>query len=218
MTFAALFVLAYFIGAIPFGVIVCRAYGIDLFAVGSGNIGATNVKRALGDKWGLAVWVLDVLKSLVPTLVARSLIHDKLGPLDPQTQWFLVGLAAIIGHCASIFLRFRGGKGISTALGAIVGSSPVVAGLCFGLFAIVLAVTRYMAIASIVGVSSVIVFSLVVPGNTLQLLPVYALLAAFVVYRHRANLKRLREGTEPKFGFGKSKSKSPENPEKRENN
>lgn len=209
MTFGILFVVAYLIGAIPFGVIVCRAYGIDLFAVGSGNIGATNVKRALGDRWGLAVWVLDVMKSLVPTLVARSLIHERLGPLDPQTQWFLVGLAAILGHCASVFLRFRGGKGISTALGAIVGSAPVVAALCFGLFAIVLAVTRYMAIASIVGVSSVVVFSLLVPGNTPQLLPVYVLLSAFVIYRHRANLKRLRTGEEPKFGFGK-KPKMPE--------
>ena len=95
--------------------LVARAKGVDILKVGSGNIGATNVKRVLGTGPGLAVWALDVLKSLVPTLMARDLLHDPLGPLHSQTQWFLVGLAAILGHCASPFLRFRGGKGISTA-------------------------------------------------------------------------------------------------------
>lgn len=213
VTFGLLLVLAYFLGGIPVGVWVCRAYGIDLFAIGSGNIGATNVKRALGSAWGIGVWILDVLKSLLPTLAARFMLKEPLGPLDPQTLWFVVGTAAIVGHCASPFLRFRGGKGISTALGAIVGTSPVVALLCFLLFSVVLAVTRYMAIASVVGVSSVVLFSILVPGNTLQLLPVFVLLSLFVAYRHRPNFKRLREGTEPKFGFSKKKKEDDkENP------
>ena len=205
--FAILFVAAYFIGGIPIGVIVCRAYGKDLFAIGSGNIGATNVKRALGDAWGIGVWLLDVMKSFVPTLIARFALTQPLGPLDPQTLWFLVGAGAIIGHCASPFLRFRGGKGISTALGAIIGTAPLVALLCFVLFAVVLAITRYMPVASVVGVSSVVIFSLAVPGNTVQLLPVFVLLSLFVIYRHRPNFQRLRAGTEPKFSFKKDKHK-----------
>ena len=182
-TFGLLLALGYVLGGIPVGVWICRAYSIDLFAIGSGNIGATNVKRALGSAWGIAVWVLDVLKSLVPTLAARALLKEPLGPLDPQTLWFLVGTAAI------------------------VGSSPLVALLCFALFTVVLTVTRYMAIASVVGVSSVVLFSILVPGNSLQLLPIFALLSLFVAFRHRPNFKRLRDGTEPKFGFSKKKLK-----------
>lgn len=211
MTFLGLALIAYVLGAIPFGVLVAKAKGVDILKVGSGNIGATNVNRVLGKGPGIAVWILDVLKSLVPTLIARLVLTQPLGGLDPQTQWFLVGLAAVIGHCASPFLRFKGGKGISTALGAIIGTAPLVALLCFGLFALVLWVTRYMAIASTIGVCSVVLFFWLVPGNTPQLLPVLVLLALFVAYRHRANYKRLKEGTEPQFGFGKTKGLS-ENP------
>ncbi len=203
MVFGALLLASYLLGAVPFGVLFARAKGIDIMKVGSGNIGATNVGRVLGAKLGLAVWALDVLKSLLPTLAARALLPAPLAGLDPETQWFLVGLAAILGHCASPFLRFRGGKGISTALGAIVGTAPLVALCCFGLFAVLLATTRYMALASLIGVSSVVVFSLLF-GVTPQLLPAFVLLALFVAYRHRSNFRRMREGTEPKFSFKKA--------------
>ena len=151
MTFALLALAAYLLGAIPVGVLVARARGVDILKEGSGNIGATNVGRVLGKGPGLAVWALDVMKSLVPTLVAQAMIHHRLGSLDAQTQGFLVGTAAILGHCASPFLGFKGGKGISTALGAMLGTAPLVALVCFGLFALVLWTTRYMAIASTVG-------------------------------------------------------------------
>lgn len=201
--FWPLLVVSYLLGAIPFGVLVARARGVDILNAGSGNIGATNVGRVLGKGPGLAVWGLDVLKSLAPTLAARALIHAPLGALDLQTQWFLVGAVAIIGHCASPFLGFRGGKGISTALGAIVGTAPLVAVLCFGLFAVVLATTRYMAIASTVGVASVVLFAWLL-HVTPQLLPIFAALAFFVAYRHRSNFRRLSEGMEPKFSFKKA--------------
>ena len=203
MTFSLLILASYLLGAVPFGVLVARARGVDILKVGSGNIGATNVGRALGTKLGLAVWALDVLKSLAPTLAARVLLAHPLGALDPQTQWFLVGAAAIVGHCASPFLRFRGGKGISTALGAMIGVAPLVALACFALFAVVLATTRLMAVASTVGVSSVVVFACLL-GVTPQLLPAFVLLALFVAYRHRSNFRRLREGTEPRFSFKKA--------------
>ncbi len=203
MTFSILLLVSYLLGAIPVGVLVARARGVDILKAGSGNIGATNVGRVLGKGPGLAVWGLDVLKSLAPTLVARALLHERLIGLDPQTQWFLVGTAAILGHCASPFLRFKGGKGISTALGAIVGTEPLVALCCFALFAVTLATTRYMAIASTVGVMSVVLFSLLF-GVTPQLLPIFLSLALFVAYRHRSNFRRLKEGTEPRFSFKKA--------------
>ncbi len=203
MTFGILILVSYLLGSIPVGVLVARARGVDILKAGSGNIGATNVGRVLGKGPGLAVWVLDVLKSLVPTLAARATLHLPLGGLDTQTQWFLIGAAAIVGHCASPFLGFRGGKGISTALGAIVGTAPLVAVLCFALFALVLWATRYMAIASAVGVLSVVLFGFLL-GVSHQLLPIFLVLGMFVVYRHRSNFRRLREGTEPRFSFKKA--------------
>ena len=198
-----LLIVAYLVGGIPFGVLVARARGVDILKVGSGNIGATNVGRVLGKGPGLAVWGLDVLKSLLPTLVARAALPLGAGILAPETCWFLVGAAAILGHCASPFLGFRGGKGISTALGAMVGTAPLVALGCFVLFALVLGTTRYMAIASTVGVFSVVVFAAIF-GVTPQLVPVFLLLALFVLYRHRTNFARLQAGTEPKFSFSKA--------------
>lgn len=203
MTFSLLLLASYLLGAVPVGVLVARARGVDILKVGSGNIGATNVGRVLGTKAGIAVWALDVLKALVPVMVARALLHGRLGPLDLQTGWFLVGGAAILGHCASPFLGFRGGKGISTALGAIVGTAPPVALCCFALFAVLLRVPGYMSFAAMVGVAAVIPFALLF-GVTPQLMPVFALLTLFVVYRHRANILRLIDGTEPKFSFSKA--------------
>ena len=203
MTFLPLLLASYLLGAIPFGYLVAKARGVDILKAGSGNIGATNVGRVLGKGPGLAVWGLDVLKSLLPTLAARALLPHGVGPLAPETSWFLVGLAAVVGHCASPFLGFRGGKGISTALGAIVGTAPLVAVLCFALFAGVLATTRYMAIASTVGIVSVVLFGWLFHLSP-QILPVFALAALFVAYRHRSNFRRLREGTEPRFSFKKA--------------
>src|SRR5689334_13874075 len=111
--------LSYLIGAIPFGVIVARMQGIDIMSVGSKNIGATNVMRVLGKKWGIFVLLLDVAKGCVPALVVWKLTGS-------QEMSILSGLVAVLGHCVSPFLRFRGGKGIATGLGAMLGSMPPV--------------------------------------------------------------------------------------------
>jgi glycerol-3-phosphate acyltransferase PlsY len=212
MMLALLYLASYLLGAIPFAVIIGRMKGVDIFNVGSGNPGMTNVMRALGPTLGILCFLLDVGKGLLPTLAARMIAPDKIGPFDPQLIWFSAGLAAILGHCCSIFLRFKGGKGVSAALGAIVGTSPIVAACCFGLFLFLLAVTRYMSLASVVGVCSVVVFGLIVPDQSKQLLPIFIALSAFVVYRHRRNLKRLREGTEPKFTFRQKATDPVESP------
>jgi glycerol-3-phosphate acyltransferase PlsY len=195
---------AYLLGGIPFGVLVARMQGIDITQVGSGNIGATNVVRALGPRWGTVTFVLDMLKGLIPSLVARQLFTAPLMGLDPQALWFICGLVAVIGHAKSPFLKFKGGKGVSTALGAGLGSAPLVALGAFVVFAIVLGTIRYMAVASMVAVCSAVLFAMILPGQSLQVVPLFFLLAALVVFLHHKNIARLRAGTEPKFAFRKS--------------
>lgn len=201
-----LFVAAYLLGAIPFAVLVTRAKGIDIFKVGSGNPGATNVARALGKKWAALVFLLDVLKGAIPAFASRAFITEPVGPLDAQAVWFAVGAAAIAGHCLSPFLGFRGGKGIATALGAGLGAAPAVALSAFALFLLVFAICRYISLASIVAVVAAVALGAMLPSQSRQLLPVLFLLAAFVVYRHRANIGRLLRGEEPKFSFGEKKA------------
>lgn len=209
MTLAVLYISAYLLGSIPFAVLLGRIKGIDVLKVGSGNPGMTNVGRALGRNWGIACFILDVCKSLVPTVIARSVIQGRIGPFDPQLIWFSVGLAAVLGHCASVFLRFRGGKGVSTALGAVLGATPLLGLSCFALFGILCLITRYVSLASVVGVSSAILFCVVLPGHSLQLLPIFIILSAFVAYRHRKNFSRIKNGTEPRVKIGKKAASSP---------
>lgn len=193
---------AYVLGSIPFGVLVARARGVDLFKVGSGNVGATNVNRALGRKWALLVFALDVLKGAVPALVARQELAS--------SEWALAaGLAAIAGHCLSPFLRFRGGKGVATGLGMLLGSAPPVALSAFGLFLIAMLVWRFVSLASILAAASILPFGFVF-GEPPLVLGTYAALAAFVIWRHRANVRRLRDGTESRFHWGQSRESSPE--------
>jgi len=205
---AGLLVLGYLLGAIPFGYLVARRAGVDIFKTGSGNIGATNVMRTLGKKAGLSVFALDVLKGLIPPIVAYRL---GLG----QDAAFFAGIAAVLGHIFSPFLRFKGGKGIATSLGALLGSVPATALTAFAIFVITVVLWRYISLGSVVAAFFVPVLSygygdsLVV---TLGLIP----MAALLIWKHRANMERLRAGTESKFTFGKREPHpgDPEGPEK----
>jgi glycerol-3-phosphate acyltransferase PlsY len=203
MTLAILLVVSYFVGAIPFGVIVTRAHGINIFEVGSKSTGATNVSRALGKGWALTVFALDVLKGVAPTLAARVLIREPMAGLDPQGIWFVCGLGAVLGHCLSVFIGFRGGKGIATALGVGLAATPEIALCAFGIFLVAFAVCRYISLSSMVAVCSAVVLGLVIPGQSRAVVVLYGLVAVFVIYRHRANIGRLRNGSEPKFDFKK---------------
>jgi glycerol-3-phosphate acyltransferase PlsY len=193
---------SYLLGGVPFGVLVARAHGIDIMAIGSGNTGATNVIRALGKGPGLFVFFLDLAKGLGPTLAARALFPGR------QELWFLAGAMAVIGHSLSPFLKFKGGKGISTALGMALGSSPIVALISFVVFSILLAAVGYMSFASMVAVALTIPLTLVFRDSP-WVTAGFALLALFVIYRHRSNIERLRKGTEPKFKLNKTIDESP---------
>ncbi len=208
MNFFGILVGAYFLGGVPVGVLVAKAYGVNIFEVGSGNIGATNVSRILGWKAWAFVFVPDVLKGVIPSLAVRFLVTGPVGPLDLEAASFLAGLFAVLGHCFSPFLKFKGGKGVATALGAGLGAAPLVALSAFATFGVILAVTRYMAIASVFGISATMLYGVLYKGQSLQMEPFYLLLSTAVALRHRKNFARLFSGTEPKFGAKKKKQES----------
>lgn len=204
---------AYLIGAIPFGYLIARAKGVDIFKAGSGNIGATNVKRVLGPGPGNLCFALDVLKGLVPTLAA-GFILGTLGHLDARPitvwVWLLTPIATVLGHMFSPYLGFRGGKGVATGLGALLGvfwvlTVAVVGGLLVWLM--VLKASRYVGLASVCAAMSVPVWAAVVPAivqgglrpAVYPMLAVAGLLALLVVARHAGNLRRIVAGTEPKI-------------------
>lgn len=203
MLLACLVVAAYFLGAVPFGVIITRAKGVDVTKIGSGNTGATNVARAIGKEWAGLVFLLDVMKGFAPAFFARSLTSS-------EWLWYAVGVAAIAGHCASPFLRFKGGKGVATSLGMVFGASPIVAGSGFAIFIVVFLICRYVSLSSIIAVGSSVFVAAALrdwPYTTIG-----SLLFLFVLYTHRKNIQRLRNGTEPKFRF--KKDEPPPNPPK----
>jgi glycerol-3-phosphate acyltransferase PlsY len=198
---------AYLLGAVPVGFILARSRGIDLRTVGSGNIGATNLGRALGRNWAVVCFVLDALKGFVPTMAGRWVVGAGTPTVGELFGWLATGCAAIVGHMFPVYLRFRGGKGVSTGMGMLLGLYPYFTypGLMtFGLWATVLLVWRYVSLASIVGAAAfpVVFWILIVllPGWTLSdlwpLLLIAVVMAVVVVARHSENIRRLLAGEE----------------------
>lgn len=213
--------VAFLMGSIPFGLLIARAKGVDIRKVGSGNIGATNVGRVLGKPYFFLCFALDFLKGFVPTLTA-GWIAGTLGRLDLPAErslpWLGVMIAGVLGHVFSPWLKFKGGKGVATAIGAISGVAPALAvpgAAAFVVFFVVLRWKRYMSLASMAAAASlpacVALFFALAPclgwgdgsnalGRAWPFVGVTALIGVLVVWTHRANLARLRAGTEPKFG------------------
>ena len=208
----ALAVLGFFLGSIPFGVIVSRAKGVDIFSVGSGNIGATNVVRALGPVFGTLVFLLDVVKGYVPGLLGHFFIHGDPYGIDRQVWYFVLGCFAMIGHMYSPWIKFKGGKGIATGLGATLSSMPATGLTALLVMILVTALTRYVSLGSIVAGLATIPISYFLVKDSPQVLPVLAVLNVFVIYKHRANIRRLRNGTENKFRFRKSEDNEKKEP------
>lgn len=189
----ALAIGSYILGSIPFGLLVAHAWaGIDVREHGSGNIGATNVYRVVSKPAGVCVFLLDVLKGLTPPLVASSL---------GLSSYWQVGLAmlAIFGHSFSPFLGFHGGKGIATSLGALFGIAWKVGLTAWALWGVVLALTGYVSLGSVLAAASLAPFALAYhPGDTVRL--VFMIVAGVLaILRHRANIARLVAGTESTF-------------------
>ncbi len=207
--------VGYGIGSIPFGVLIARSRGVDLRKVGSGNVGATNVGRVLGRPYGYVCFALDVAKGLLPVLAAGAVLRNLPGfpTLVHQFAWLGAGCGAVLGHVFSVWLRFRGGKGVATALGVVLGIYPffTLAGLiAFALWIAVTLLSRYVSLGSVVAaIAFVPLFLALNWGRVADLWPllVFAvLIIALIVIRHRSNLRRLLQGTENKIGSKKAAS------------
>jgi glycerol-3-phosphate acyltransferase PlsY len=207
--------VSYFLGSIPFGLVVGLAKGIDPRKEGSGNIGATNLGRLLGGKYFALVFSLDLLKSLIPMLIGGYLLHRaglSADELDSKhlLAWLLVGFAAFIGHMFPIFIGFKGGKGVATSAGLILGLYPFYtfpALIAFIVFLIVFFRWHYMSLASMLAsisfpiayIIAAVIFRWPIATRQLPLLVFAILVAALIVYKHRTNIARLRAGTEQPY-------------------
>lgn len=181
-----LVLLAFLSGAIPFGVLAGRLRGIDVRRVGSGNIGATNVGRALGARWALAVLLLDAAKGALPTgLALRFLSSDAAAWAVPSSM-----VAAVAGHVFSPFLRFRGGKGVATGLGVVSVVSPLAALAGLGAYALTFALARVSALGSLAGVVTALA-TLSCTGAPLGFKLAVGAIASLIVARHAENLRQL---------------------------
>jgi glycerol-3-phosphate acyltransferase PlsY len=180
---------AFLLGSLPTGVLVARGRGVDLRKVGSGNIGATNVGRALGRKWAAFVLVIDAGKGALPVLLLGH---------DPAAAWWpaLGGLAAVFGHVFSIFLRGRGGKGVATSLGAGLALAPLPTLLSLLLFVVLYAAFRIVSIGSLAAIACFPLFLWIFQLGTAPRMTFAVVLAALVILRHKDNLKRLARGEE----------------------
>ncbi len=204
MNVAAAFALAYASGSIPAAYLAGRAVkGIDLRTVGSGNLGATNVYRTLGARVAVIVFLVDVLKGALPAalLPAMVLPPEAMGT-DRALWWALAfGVAAIAGHAKPVFLLWRGGgKGVATAAGVFAALAPVPFVLALAAFALVLWRTGYVSAGSLTGAVVLPVALVVSRGLSSPVTIVSVLVCVFVFWSHRANMTRLRHGTEHRFG------------------
>lgn len=186
---ALLLLLGYGCGAIPTGVLLARRAGVDVRAAGSGNIGATNVARTGGIGLGVATLVGDVLKGALPVVVARLATRDLAVPAA-------AGLAAVVGHVFPITLGFAGGKGVATAFGAVLALCPWAGAAAAAIFTAVVAGLGYASVGSMVA-ALVAPVAMALGGCPPPVVAAGLAMAALIVLRHRENLGRLREGTEP---------------------
>lgn len=210
-----MYILAFLSGSIPTGLIVAKFRGVDIRAQGSGNIGATNVGRVLGRTWGIGCMIFDALKGFVPVVISGTLAHA-IGTREMSVplafSWLGVGFAAVLGHIFCPWLRFKGGKGVATSLGVCLGFWPALTlpmATVFVTWLLVVWQTRYVSMGSIIGAAMLPIYAVVgfiiwEPDHNLlrsiqvgwPFMLVAFVLALVVIAAHRANIARLRAGTE----------------------
>lgn len=191
MTLSMVIIAAYLLGSIPTGLLLGKLYGIDVRTTGSGNIGATNLYRTVGRRVGMLTLIGDALKGALPVLAVKFS-----GLPAEMTAW--VGLAAFCGHVFSLFLKFKGGKGVATALGVFLALAPVAVAAAIAVFAVVMLIWRYVSLASICAALAMPAVITVLGGDT-RLKIATGIISLIVVVRHIDNIKRLLAGTENKF-------------------
>jgi glycerol-3-phosphate acyltransferase PlsY len=195
MTLVFWIFLSYLVGSLPTSLLVGKyGAGVDLREKGSKNLGATNVYRVLGWKFAIPVGIVDIGKGTLPVML--------FSPRAGDAVWIplALGVAAIVGHVFSIFIRFKGGKGVATAAGVVLGLAPVPTAIAIGIWALVVWATGYVSLGSILGSVSFPVALLVLGSRDVVLLGIGAVIATFIVFTHRGNISRLFKGTESRFG------------------
>ncbi len=206
--FAAI-LTAYLLGSVPFGLLIGRARGVDIRKTGSCNIGATNVMRSVGKGWGIFTLLLDALKGYLPAALFPMLLQ-RAGLMPDAPVWLQIacGCSAILGHNFPLYLRFKGGKGVATSAGVLLGIAPLALLIGLAVFVVVFGISRFVSLGSITA-------AVVVPcagvmlywEHTGPLIPaVLAVLGALVIWRHKANIVRLRNGTENRIVFRRKKA------------
>lgn len=196
----AVIFLGYLIGAIPFGLVVGKlTRGVDVREYGSGKMGATNVLRTLGARVGVLVFAADLAKGAAAVLLSRAI-------LDTHAAAVAAAITAIVGHNWPVYVRFWGGRGVTTALGGLSALAPLVAAGCLGIGVVIIAWSRYVSLGSMAGALSggIIMASLVALDRQPVEFLIYALIAScLIIFQHRDNISRLRSGTERRLGGGR---------------
>jgi glycerol-3-phosphate acyltransferase PlsY len=185
-------VLSFVLGSIPFGVVLARVKGVDLKKVGSGNIGATNVLRTMGKGPAILTLMGDIMKGAVPVIAGMYVFHD-------LVIEGVLGLAAILGHNFSLFLRLRGGKGVATSIGVLLVYSPKVALVTIVIWLTVIIITRYSSLGALCSFS-VLPLTMYFLDSTKEKVIVSCIMSGLLILRHADNIKRLLQGAESKIG------------------
>ena len=185
---------AYLVGSVPFGFLIGKMRGVDVRTVGSKNIGATNVFRTVGKKWGLLAFLCDFLKGFLPTFAAKTFAAG--------AEWLpiAVGLSCVVGHTLTVFMKFRGGKGVATAFGMLVALIPGLVGIAFLVFIALFASTNYISLGSC-GAATFLAVSIWFYPAIVAVKVIVSLIGIFVVVKHKSNISRLLKGTENKIYF-----------------
>ncbi|HCX73817.1 MAG TPA: acyl-phosphate glycerol 3-phosphate acyltransferase [Candidatus Cloacimonas sp.] len=203
MAIIFLFIAAYLIGSFPTSFVMGKLIrGLDIRQYGSGNVGATNALRVLGTKIGLFTLLVDIGKGFLTIFLVRKLLPEA------SNLFFIgIGLTTILGHIFSIFLKFKGGKGVATSAGVFLALTPLALALAFAVFVIVVAITHYVSLGSILAAITLLVTELVInlknSFSQLELLIFVFIVALFIITMHRSNITRLLAGNENKLSFKK---------------
>ena len=195
--------IAYLLGSIPMGYLLVRLFrNEDIRSAGSGNIGATNVLRSGGKGLGAATFLLDVLKGAAPVLIAAWIAPQFATAVPPRDVEALAAVVAVLGHMFPVWLGFRGGKGVATGFGVFLVAAPWAALAAIGVFIVIMLITRYVSLASILGAASFPLFAWFLVGGNKPAFFIAAqiIVASLIIVKHHQNIRRLANGTENRFG------------------
>ncbi len=197
ISYIIILIIAYLLGNISTSYIIAkRLAGVDIRTQGSGNAGSTNVLRTLGKKAGAMTFIGDLLKGIIAVFIGYAI--SKFANIDTVIAGYVAVFGVVCGHNWPAFLGFRGGKGVATSLGAMIAVNPIIALSCFGLFLIIVAITKYVSLGSVVGIAVSPIIMMFLNNKNGVIITLF--LTISVIYTHKENIKRLINGTERKIG------------------